>query len=75
MSSLFSIESAPLKRNHNKPRSYIGHVWPQNYHDNFSNNPMSLLKKSHSNFLNYYNNLNVVIRVTPAYEFILAYFS
>ena len=44
----------------------IGHVWPQNFHDNFSNNPRSLLKKSRSNFQNYYNNLNIVIRVTPA---------
>ena len=24
---------------------HIGHVWPQHYHDNFSNNPRSLLKK------------------------------
>ena len=66
MSSLFTIESAPLKRNHNKPRSSYWACVTQNYHDIFSNNPRSLLKKSRSNFQNYYNNLYVVIRVTPA---------
>ena len=50
MSLLFTIESAPPKRNTQKPHSSYWACVAHNYHDNFSNNPRSFLEKSRSNF-------------------------
>ena len=53
-------------RTHNNLVVHIRHVRPLYYHSNCSNIPRLSLIKYCSNFLNDYNNLNVVIRVTLA---------